>query len=215
MNEIFLYDEIGPDWAGMVSAPYVVSELAKSKGKPVVVRINSPGGSVTEGQAIYNAILRHDGDVTIEIDSLAASMGSYIAMAGKTINIAENAFIMIHDPWSVAIGSASQMRKEADVLEKFQGSLADIYAARTGQPVEKVVELMAAETWMSAKEAVELGFATAVSQPLNVAACVKQGRFAKMPEFKTVEQLEREKARHAREAVSRNQIALARARAGV
>lgn len=216
MNEIYLYDEIGPDWMGMVSAPFVLNELAKYKDQPVTVRINSPGGSVTEGQAIYNALLRHSGEVTIEVDSLAASMGSYIAMAGKVINMAENAMLMIHNPWSVAIGDAEEMRKQAAVLDKFQGGLSSIYAARSKQTVEKVAEMMADETWLTAAEAVELGFADAVSQPLNVAACVKPGRFAKMPDtFPTVETINREKARHAREAVSRNQLQLARARAGV
>jgi ATP-dependent Clp protease protease subunit len=184
MNEIFIYDEIGPDYWGLVGANYIRDELAKYKGNDVTVRINSPGGSVTEGQAIYNFLLRHDGDVTIEIDSLAASMGSYIAMAGKTIRIAENAMVMVHNPWSIAIGDAAEMRKSADVLEKFQLSASEVYARRSGQKLDKIRELMDAESWLTAAEAIELGFADEISQPLNSmsARIVPQDRFAKTPD---------------------------------
>lgn len=218
MNELYIYDDIGPEWAGMVSANFVRAELAKHEGKPVTVRINSPGGFVTEGQAIYNALRRHSdggGKVTVEVDALAASIASYIAMAGDEILIAENAMFMIHKAWTMMAGNADAFRKEAGVLDKFDDTLADTYVARSGADKEKIMQLLADETWLTAKESVELGLADAIGQPLNVAACVKKGRFAKMPDFKTVEELEREKARHAREAVSRNQIQLARARAGV
>jgi ATP-dependent Clp protease protease subunit len=183
MNEIFIYDEIGPDHWGLVSAKYVIGELEKHKGKDVTVRINSPGGSVIEGQAIYNALLRHKGAVTIEIDSLAASMGSYIAMAGKTIRMAENAMIMVHNPFTFAVGTAQQLRDTADVLEKFQASATEVYARRSGQKFDKVRELMDSETWLTAAEAMEIGFADETSESLNaMASVVLPGMFAKTPE---------------------------------
>jgi ATP-dependent Clp protease protease subunit len=184
MNEIYIYDEIGPDYWGLVSAKSVIDQLTKfGKDADVTVRINSPGGSVTEGQAIYNALLRHKGEVTVEVDALAASMGSYIAMAGKTIRIAENAMVMVHNPWSIAIGNAKEMREAADVLEKFQGQMLKTYVARTGQSEEEVSALLDAETWLTAAEAIEKGFADELGQELNVHnAVVKPGMFAKTPD---------------------------------
>lgn len=219
MNEIFIYDDIGPDWAGMVSAKFVIDELKKFAGEPVTIRINSPGGFVSEGQAIYNALRRHSqqgGKVTTAVDALAASIASYIAMAGDEIEMAENAMLMIHKAWTWMAGNADDFRKEAGVLDKFDDTLADTYVARSKQDKEKVLQMLADETWLTAKEAVELGFADTIGTPLNIAANVKPGRFAKMPEtFPTVETIEREKARRTREAIARNTLQVARARAGV
>lgn len=218
MNEIYIYDDIGPDWAGMVSAKFVIGELAKYKDEPVTVRINSPGGFVSEGQAIYNALRRHSQGghkVTIEVDALAASIASHIAMAGDEILMAENAMMMIHKAWTWMAGNADAFRKEAGVLDKFDDILADTYVARSKADKAKIVQLLTDETWLTASEAVELGLADAIGQPLNIAASVKPGRFAKMPAFKTVEELDREKERTAHIATARNQLRIARARAGV
>lgn len=222
MNEIFIYDEIGPEFWGLVSAKSVIDQLAKfGKTADVTVRVNSPGGSVTEGQAIYNALLRHKGHVTIEIDALAASMGSYIAMAGKTIRIAENAMMMVHNPWSIAIGNAKEMRETADVLEKFQSQLVETYASRTSMEGAEVAALLDAETWLSAAEAIEKGFADELGQTLNVSdAVVKPGMFANTPDRfvattpppaaeKRIEQ------RASRVAIAQQQIRIGRARLGV
>ena len=95
MEEIFIYDEIGPDWAGMVAAKPIRSKLELLKGTPVALRVNSPGGSVWEALGIYNAIAEH-GDVTAYIDGLAASAGSYVTLAAKKTIIAENALYMLH-----------------------------------------------------------------------------------------------------------------------
>lgn len=218
MNEIFIYDDIGPDWAGMVSAKFVTDELAKYKEQPVTVRINSPGGFVSEGQAIYNALRRHSQSghkVTIEIDALAASIASHIAMAGDEILMAENAMMMIHKAWTWMAGNADAFRKEAGVLDKFDDTLAETYVARSKGDKDKILQMLTDETWLTAKEAVDIGLADGIGQPLNVAACVKPGRFAKMPDMVTVEELEREKAVASRIAVARGRLQLARARAGV
>lgn len=225
MSEIWIYDDIGPDYWGLVSAKRVVNELqAIGKGKPVTVRINSPGGDVVEGQAIYNALRRHSeegGAVTIEVDSLAASMASYIAMAGDTIRIAENAMFMIHLPWTVALGNADQLRQTADVLDKFGESAANVYSKRSGQDVAKIVEMLKAETWITAQEAIDLGLADEIGTALNVAAHVQEGRFSKLPAALTVTTeppkvaKERQAAAAARIEHVRNQIRIARARLGV
>lgn len=215
MNEIFIYDEIGPDWMGMVGAKGIIDQLKEIGDSDVTVRINSPGGSVTEGQAIYNALLRHKGKVTIAVDSLAASMGSYIAMAGAEIEIAANAMIMIHNPWSIVMGSASEMRQAADVLEKFQGGLVETYVARCKGEAEEVQAWMDAETWMTASEAVERGFADRIGQELNVSASIKQGRYKNTPNSFLVGSLPREQKRASRIEQAQRQLRLNRARMGV
>ena len=201
MAEIWIYDDIGPDWLGLVSSKSIIAELGKAKGKPVTVRINSPGGDVVEAQAIYNALRRHSGDghkVTVEIDALAASAASFVAMAGDEIRMAENAMLMIHKAWSVSVGNADTMRATAEVLDKFDGILAATYAARAKMDAQDVMAMLEAETWMDANEAITKGFADEIGQPLNVAAKIKEGRFAKTPAKFLVDELPREHARSER-----------------
>lgn len=220
MNEIFIYDDIGPEWLGLVGSKSVMGELSKFKGKPITVRINSPGGDVVEAQAIYNALRRHSdsgGEVTIEVDALAASAASFIAMAGDKVRMAENAMMMIHKAWSIAIGNADEMRASAGVLDKFDGVLAATYAAKSGIDVRDITELLAAETWLTAEEAIEKGLADEIGQPLNISASVKPGRFAKTPErlLRASIPTARETARAGRIEQVQQQIRLSRARLGV
>lgn len=181
MSDIFIYDDIGPDWLGMVSAKSIVADLDKISGD-VTVRINSPGGDVNEAMAIYNALSRRTGAVAVEIDGIAASAASYIAMAGKTIRVAENAMVMIHNPWTFAMGDAESLRKTAGILDKYGQGIVDVYAARSGKSKEDVAAKMAEETWFSAAEAVEYGLADSIGQPLNVASSVAPGRFKNCPQ---------------------------------
>lgn len=125
----------------------------------IVVRINSPGGSVWDGFAIYNALIEHPARITVHIDGLAASIASVIAMAGDRVIMGRGAQMMIHDPWQLAIGNAEQLRKAADVLEKVGEGLVDAYARRTRASRTQLGEWMAAETWFSAADAVAHGFA--------------------------------------------------------
>lgn len=165
--ELTLYGDIGPEAYGFeINATGIERALRGLGGEAseIRVRLNSPGGIVTEGHAIYNLLHQAKARVVIDIDGLAASAASVVAMAGDEIRIAENAFLMIHDPWSIAMGSAEDLRSEAAVLDKMAGAIAQTYAARTGQSVEQVTALMAAETWMTADEAVEQGFATSVTR---------------------------------------------------
>src|SRR5690606_16003933 len=118
----------------------VIDALAEFTGERVTVRINSPGGSVFEGNAIYNAMLRHPGGCDVEIDALAASAASYVAMAGKRIGIAANAMVMIHNAWTISMGNAAEMRRTADLLDQIDGTIADLYAARTKSTREQIVE---------------------------------------------------------------------------
>ena len=181
MATIYLYDEIGPGYYGMLDGKWMADELAKANGEDVELRINSPGGSVFEGQAMYTALRRYTGKVTVNVDSLAASAASFVAMAASRISMAENAMMMIHKAWGLTVGNADDTRKQADLLDKIDGVLVAQYAARTGNTPEQISEWMAAETWMTAQEAVDRKFADEIGQPLAVKACVREGQFAKTP----------------------------------
>ncbi|MEO0966543.1 MAG: head maturation protease, ClpP-related [Planctomycetota bacterium] len=171
-----------PMFPGEVSAHDVIKQLAEAPDAPVVVDINSYGGEVFDALAIHNVLLRRD-DVTINILGVAASAATVIAMAGQTINMAANASFMVHLPWSVAIGAAGDMRKEADVLDKIGEQLALTYAARTGQAMDEVMALLEAETWMTAEKALAAGFITDITPASRIAAQARipAGRFARTP----------------------------------
>ena len=153
-NEFLLYGEIG-GWTGEVSSMAVIGWLNERAGQNVTVRVNSPGGDVFEGVAIYNALQRHDGEVTIIVDSLAASAATIIMMAGDQIRMAENATMMIHPAWTFAAGGAEDFVKEASILQGIDANIIATYAARTGRPADEITPLVEAETWMSAQEALD------------------------------------------------------------
>ena len=177
--EVVIYDEIG---AYGVSAKGFLAELgALPDATPLAVRINSPGGSVFDAVAIYNALLRHSGAVTVWIDGIAASAASYIAMAGDEVVMPENAFLMIHDPAGMVMGTAIDMRAMAEALDKIKGSLLQGYAAKSGRLPEEIAPLMAAETWLDAKDALDLGFADRIAEPVRIAARFDVGRFRNAP----------------------------------
>lgn len=177
--EVAIYDEIG---AYGVSAKGFLEELgALPEGAPIDLRLNSPGGSVFDAVAIHNAIKRHTGTVTVWIDGIAASAASYVAMAGDEIVMPENAFLMIHDPAGVVMGTASDMRAMAEALDKVGGSLAAGYAAKSGRSIDEIAALMAAETWLDASEALALGFAGRLAEPVRIAARFDIARFRNAP----------------------------------
>jgi ATP-dependent Clp endopeptidase proteolytic subunit ClpP len=167
--EVSIYDEIG---FGGVTAKQFAADLKKLKGQHIDLRINSVGGSVIEGAAIFNALKRHKGGLTVHIDGLAASMASVIAMAGEETRIAENALLMIHNPWSMTMGDADDLRKEADVLDKLKATLVNAYVRKTGQPRAAIEQMMDDETWMDATEALEHGFVDEIDAPIAAAASV-------------------------------------------
>lgn len=177
--EVAIYDEIG---AYGVSAKGFLAELgALPDGTPVDLRLNSPGGSVFDAVAIYNALKRRVGTVTVWIDGIAASAASYIAMAGDEIVMPENAFLMIHDPSGLAMGTAGDMRAMAEALDKIAGSLVRGYVAKSGKTDDEIAALMAAETWFDAADAVAAGFADRLADPVRMAARFDIGRFRNAP----------------------------------
>jgi ATP-dependent Clp protease, protease subunit len=177
--EVLIYDEIG---AYGVSAKGFLAELgALPEGAPIDLRLNSPGGSVFDAVAIYNALSRHAGTVTVWIDGIAASAASYIAMAGDEIIMPENSFLMIHDPSGIVMGTAADMRDMAGALDKMAASMTRGYAARSGKPEGEIAALMAAETWFDARDALDLGLATRMAEPVRIAASFDIGRFRNAP----------------------------------
>jgi len=164
---IHLYDEVGAFGSG---SKEFLADLGKLEGQHIHLRINSPGGSVVEGTAIYNALRRHKGGLTVHIDALAASMASVIAMAGAPVYIADNALMMIHNPWTVSMGDSDQLRREAALLDKLKDSLRNAYVRKTGMEADRIAQMMDEETWLDAVEAVALGFADAIEEGVAAAA---------------------------------------------
>lgn len=177
--EVVIYDEIG---AYGVSAKGFLAELgALPEASPIDLRLNSPGGSVFDAVAIYNAIKRHSGPVTVWIDGIAASAASYVAMAGDEVVMPENAFLMIHDPSGMVLGTAADMRAMAEALDKIRGSLLQGYVAKSGRSEDEIAPLMAKETWLDARDALDLGFADRITEPVRIAATFDVGRFRNAP----------------------------------
>ena len=202
--ELMIYDMIG-GWDG-VTAKRVADDL-RSIGRVdlINVRLNSFGGEVFEGYAIYNQLKRHPARVEIDIDGAACSIASIIACAGDTVRMARNAMYMIHDPSGVAMGNAADMRKTADLLDQVREQLVDTYVKRTGLGPIAVSQYMTAETWFKAADAAELGFVDQVTDELQLAASADLSKFANVPAWarqrataSATERLDRINARLAR-----------------
>lgn len=164
-QELILDGPIANDtWWGDEVTPDLFREELKQHAGDLTVVINSPGGDVFAGLAIYNALVNHNGNITVRVDGLAASIASVIAMAGDKIIMSPGSMIMIHRPSVYAAGTVDDMEKAKDVLLKIEEGITPIYAKRTGLSDEKITELLEAETWMLADKAVELGFADEVSE---------------------------------------------------
>jgi ATP-dependent Clp protease, protease subunit len=167
-NVISILDVIGEDWwsGGGVTAKRVSAALRSVGAKDITVRINSPGGDVFEGIAIYNLLRGHQAKVTVEVLGWAASAASIIAMAGDEIRMGLGSFMMVHNSWGVVVGNRHDMRDAADLFDSFDAALVDIYEARTGAKRAEIEKLLDAETFMSASEAVVQGFADVVDKDL-------------------------------------------------
>lgn len=146
-------------WGDEVTPKQFKSELKKHSGD-ITVRINSPGGDVFAGVSIYNALMEHDGKVTVKVEALAASAASFIAMAGEDIIMLPGSLMMIHNPWTFAVGNEEELAKVVEMLQKVGSSVASIYVARTGKSEEEINQMLKDETWMTGEEAVANGFAT-------------------------------------------------------
>jgi ATP-dependent Clp protease protease subunit len=179
-GELFLYGEISDAswWGDEVTPAQFQKDLAAlGQIEQLDVYINSPGGDVFAGITIYNILKRHSAKVTVHVDGLAASAASVVAMAGDRIVMPKNATLMIHNAWSIGWGNKTAMRSLADELERLDGQLADIYAARTGKDAGVVALWMDAERWMSGDEALKDGFCDEVEENKQIAACADAEKF--------------------------------------
>ncbi len=170
--EILIYEDIGEGfWTSGVTAQGFLKELrALGDVKSLDIRINSNGGSVFDGVAIYNALRQHSARKVVHVDGTEASIASIIAMAGDEIRMGEGAWMMIHDPSGLAMGTADQMRETADLLDGIKSQLVDIYVTRTGKDAAEIGAIMAAETWFNSADAIEAGLADVVAEPIKIAA---------------------------------------------
>lgn len=163
-NVITMFDIIGEDYwsGGGITAKSVAAQLRAIGPRPIEIQINSPGGDMFEGIAIFNVLREHPHPVTVKVMGMAASAASIIAMAGDTIEIGSASFIMIHNCWIIAAGNRHDMAEIADWLAPFDQAMVDLYASRTGQDAKLVAKWMDGETYMSGSLAIERGFANAL-----------------------------------------------------
>ena len=172
--EILIYEQIGEDfWGDGVSAKRFVEDLQALDVDTIELRINSPGGNVFDGNAIYNALVAHKAEINVTVDGIAASIASVVAMSGDTVILPENAIIMIHDPSGVVMGTAADMTKTAEALEKIKGGLVSAYRNKSDLDNDRISEMMTDETWMTAIEAQDFGFADVVISKVNIQANLK------------------------------------------
>jgi ATP-dependent protease ClpP protease subunit len=175
--EILLYDEIGADWMGNGTTARSVRSSLDAAGacSKIVLRINSPGGDAFEGIAIGNVLKATGKPIDVYVDGLAASAASIVAMCGDTITMASNAMMMVHNAWTLCAGYASDMRKMGDTLDRISTSIAQTYVDKTGKPLDEIQALMDAESWLSAADCVESGFATAIAAANEPAIAMARG----------------------------------------
>jgi len=152
------------DFEGGLSADDFRDCLNEHAGQDVTIHLDSEGGVVSEGLAMYNAIMQHDGEVTIHIDTLAASIATVVCCAADKVVINSNAKFMVHRCWTVAMGNCKDFRSTADIMEMMDKDIANTYVERTGKDEAEVIAMMDAETWLDAEEALAHGFVHAINK---------------------------------------------------
>lgn len=174
-SEILIFGDVGESWSeSSVSARDFMDELQAIDSPELSVRINSVGGSVPDGLAIFNALRRHPAKVTVHIDGMALSIASLIAMAGDHVVMAENALLMVHAPWAGVIGNAEELREMAGTLDRWADSMATSYASKTGKGIEHARALLTGKDhYFSAAEALSEGFIDEILEPVAIAASAR------------------------------------------
>lgn len=158
-GELYIYGPIGDYWDGVSAKDFSAALKGLGEIDRLNLHLNSPGGDVFDGVAIFNELKNFSARVWVHVDGLAASAASVIAMAGNRIVMGEGSFLMIHNAWGVAVGDNRVMAQMAETLEKINGELADIYGRRSGRERGEILAAMDAETWLTADEAVAMGLA--------------------------------------------------------
>jgi ATP-dependent Clp endopeptidase proteolytic subunit ClpP len=174
VSDVYLFNDIGTFG---VTAQSFIDEIKEYENQELNIHINSLGGEVFEGMAIYSIIQRRKAKTTVYIEGIAASIASVIALAADEVIMSENSLIMIHNAWGGTQGDAKDMRKQADVLDKITNEIAEVYVKKTRIPYNEIIEMMNEETWLTAEEAVALGFVDSISEPIKVAAKYDVSKF--------------------------------------
>lgn len=169
MADIYVYGEIGSDFNGM-SARTFADELKNAGGAPVTVHINSGGGNAFDANTMAELLRSYSGETTAKIEGMAASAASYFALTANRVTISENALMMIHNPWCCSCGTAEDLRTDAEFLDNVCVTIVNQYAKKSGRDAKEIQKLMDAETWFTAQEAVDFGFADDMGEALDVAA---------------------------------------------
>ena len=172
--DIYIFDEIGTYG---VTAQDFISEIKGLKDMPINIRINSLGGDVFDGMAMYNVIKRRESKTTVYIEGIAASIATIIALGADEVIMAENSLFMIHNAWGGTSGEAKDMRKTAETLDKITSELTDIYVKKTGLSYDTLAQMMDEESWLNAEEAFRLGFIDTISDSIKVAAKYDVSKF--------------------------------------
>lgn len=172
--DIYIYDQIGDYWGNSYSLKDLLEDIKAESFNKINLYINSPGGDVFDGVAIYNILQRVKSDknikIDVHVDGMAASIASIIAMIGDNIYMPANSMLMIHNPWTYAAGNAIELRKTAEELDKICDSMKTIYLKRFNQTDEKLTELLDSETWLTADEALAYGLCDEVLEEVKIAA---------------------------------------------
>ncbi|MDY0412838.1 head maturation protease, ClpP-related [Methanothrix soehngenii] len=196
--EIIIYDVIGYPYNDAFD---LVRALGSIKAKNITVRINSPGGDVFDGVAIFNALKDHEAHVTTKIEGLAASMASIVALAGDEVQAHKNAMYMIHDPWVLAAGNQYDLREIADILQKIGGNMLDIYYDKSNIGKRELKAMMKEETWFTAAEAKDRGLIDTVLDAGAAKAKFDLSIFANVPD--ELEDADREGATLSKQEIER------------
>ncbi len=188
--ELYFYGDIvsskADKWSSDDKCPTDVVEALEAckDAEQLDIYINSGGGSVFAGNAIFNRLKAHKAHKTVHIDGVAASIASVIALAGDEIIMPENTYMMIHKAWTFAIGNSDELRSTADRLDKLEESIVEVYDKSTGDEftADKIRELMAAETWLSATEATEMFTNVSMTDDIQAAACISDMKYKNAPD---------------------------------
>lgn len=187
--DLYFYGDIVSSWWGAWDdtdqyPEKVKSFLDEAKGKELNIYVNSGGGSVFAGMAIYNMLKRHEGNKTVYVDGLAGSISSVIALAGDKVVIPSNAYMMIHKPWSYSMGNANELREQADMLDKIEEGIINVYSEnlKEGIDIEDVKEMVNNETWLTGEDASKY-FNIELSTNIEAVACVSDyyDNYGKVP----------------------------------
>ncbi|CAM5288585.1 head maturation protease, ClpP-related [Eoetvoesiella caeni] len=186
--EISIHGDIG--FWGVTASDFIAEFNAIPDSAQILLSVHSDGGEVLESLAIYHVMARARDRITARVEGLAASAASAVVMAAGRIEMPANAYLMIHSPFSVAVGDYSELRAASDVMKKMNDSYAAIYAERSGKDIAEIEAIMAAETWLNGTEAVAAGFADAVLEALPAQASLSaqaRAKFQKAPKALTTE----------------------------